>query len=152
MRDECNDPRLFPQRASFPSDARSIRHTETYNVIVRIYIYRLASILQSNVIYEGGSSWRFQCRAKAVREKIGYVTNNVHTATVKNDRRLTKRLPLNRATDAIHHYLVEHPVRLAFYTTLSLSLSLSLLSHLSRISLFPFGLRSLRLHYLTTAL
>ena len=30
----------------------SIRHTETYNVIVRIYIYRLASILQSNVIYE----------------------------------------------------------------------------------------------------
>lgn len=35
--------------------ARSIRHTETYNVIVqrgRIYIYRPASILQSNVIYE----------------------------------------------------------------------------------------------------
>jgi len=138
MRDECNDPRLFPQRASFPSDARSIRHTETYNVIVRIYIYRLASILQSNVIYEGGSSWRFQCRAKAVREKIGYVTNNVHTATVKNDRRLTKRLPLNRATDAIHHYLAEHPVRPSALPSIQLSLFLSLSLSLC-LSLSPFS-------------
>jgi len=33
------------------------------------------------------------------------VTNNVHTAIVKNDWRLTKQLPLNRVTGTIHHYL-----------------------------------------------
>lgn len=133
-------------------------HTETYNVIVRIYIYRLASILQSNVIYEADPRDVFNAGPKAVREKIGYVTNNVHTATVKNDRRLTKRLPLNRATGTIHHYLAGRPVRPSAFRLprlpsiqLALSFSHALSPRLS-VSFLSGGLRSMRLHYLTTAL
>lgn len=71
------------------------------------------------------------------------MTNNVHTATVKNDRRLTKRLPLNRATGAIHHYLAGRPVRALPPSSPALSIQLALsFSHVlssPSLRLLPFG-------------
>lgn len=111
-------------------NVRSIRHAETYNVIVRIYIYRLASILQSNMIYEADPRDVFNAGRKLLERKSVTWRITVHTATVKNDRRLTKRLLLNRATGAIHHYLTgcPAPFRPVFYTVSLLSLSRSFLS------------------------
>lgn len=73
MRDEYNDPRPFPRKTRAELlpfvGVRSIRHTETYNVIVRIYIYRLASILQSNVIYEADPRDVFNAGRKLLERK-----------------------------------------------------------------------------------
>lgn len=115
MRDDYNDNERRFRASFFPSDVRSIRHTETYNVIVRIYIYRLASISQSNVIYEADSPDVFNAGrklldGKSVTWRITYIPR-----PWKMIGFLTKRLPLNRATGAIHHYLAAPPL----YTVLS---------------------------------
>lgn len=73
------------------------------DIYICIYLSIRASILQSNVIYEADDPRDvFNAARKPLERKSFTMTNNVHTATVKNGPAvLTKRLPLNRVTDAI---------------------------------------------------
>lgn len=149
MRNGCNDPTsLSTKRARAPSlrtrDRYDIRRrtvsSSGYIFIDLRQFYNLTWFTRQILVTFSMPGERPLDR-KSVTWRI-----TVHTATVKNDGRSTKRLPLNRATGAIHHYLAERPAPRAP----SIQLSPLALPHLQPFPIYTF--RSMRLHYLMTAL